>query len=139
MARAGRPIRALGLLIAGLAPAACGGAPAPVDAPAPAPEAAPARPRSGGPSVESEVGALDEKKAQQAFEKAIVQFREATAKYPRYYQAYSDLGFALRKTGDHTGALEAYDHAALGRAVPLAGSRRHRIGICVASETEEND
>ena len=52
-----------------------------------------------------------EKKAQQAFEKAIVQFREATAKYPRYYQAYSDLGFALRKTGDHTGALEAYDHA----------------------------
>lgn len=52
-----------------------------------------------------------EKKAQQAFEKAIVQFRAATEKYPKYYQAYSDLGFALRKTGDYTGALEAYDHA----------------------------
>ena len=52
-----------------------------------------------------------ERKAQQSFEKAIVQFREATVKFPRYYQAYSDLGFALRKTGDHTGALEAYDHA----------------------------
>jgi tetratricopeptide (TPR) repeat protein len=52
-----------------------------------------------------------EKKAQQAFEKAIVQFRAATEKYPNYYQAYNDLGFALRKTGDYTGALEAYDHA----------------------------
>ena len=52
-----------------------------------------------------------EKKAQQAFEKAIVQFRAATEKYPKYYQAYNDLGFALRKTGDYTGALEAYDQA----------------------------
>lgn len=52
-----------------------------------------------------------EKKAQQAFEKAIVQFRAATGKYPKYYQAYNDLGFALRKTGDYTGALEAYDQA----------------------------
>lgn len=52
-----------------------------------------------------------EKKAQQAFEKAIAQFRNATGKYARYHQAYSDLGFALRKTGDYTGALEAYDQA----------------------------
>jgi len=52
-----------------------------------------------------------EKKAQQAYGKAITQFRTATGKYPKYHQAYSDLGFALRKTGDYTGALEAYDRA----------------------------
>ena len=52
-----------------------------------------------------------EKKAQQEFEKAISQFRTATVKDPRFYQAYSDLGFALRKTGDYAAALETYDHA----------------------------
>jgi tetratricopeptide (TPR) repeat protein len=52
-----------------------------------------------------------EKKAQGEFEKAITQFRMATVKDPRFYQAYSDLGFALRKTGDYATALETYDHA----------------------------
>ena len=52
-----------------------------------------------------------EKKAQQEFERAISQFRTATVKDPRFYQAYSDLGFALRKTGDYPAALETYDHA----------------------------
>jgi len=52
-----------------------------------------------------------EKKAQQEFEKAISQFQTATVKDPRFYQAYSDLGFALRKTGDYAGALEVYDRA----------------------------
>ena len=35
----------------------------------------------------------------------------ATVKDARFYQAYSDLGFALRKTGDYAAALETYDHA----------------------------
>ncbi len=52
-----------------------------------------------------------EKKAQKEFGKAISQFRTATEKNPKFHQAYSDLGFALRKTGDYTGALEAYDRA----------------------------
>jgi len=52
-----------------------------------------------------------EKKAQQEFGKAISQFRLATEKYPKYYQAHSDLGFALRKTGDYAAALQTYDRA----------------------------
>jgi len=52
-----------------------------------------------------------EKKAQQEFGKAISQFQSATVKNPRFHEAYSDLGFALRKTGDYPAALEAYDHA----------------------------
>ena len=52
-----------------------------------------------------------EKKAQQEFGKAISQFRLAIEKYPKYYQAHSDLGYALRKTGDYTAALETYDRA----------------------------
>jgi len=52
-----------------------------------------------------------EKKAQQEFGKAISQFRTATEKNPRFYQAFSDLGFALRKTGDYPAALETYDRA----------------------------
>ncbi|HKB08351.1 MAG TPA: tetratricopeptide repeat protein [Candidatus Polarisedimenticolia bacterium] len=52
-----------------------------------------------------------EKKAQQEFGKAISQFRLAIEKYPKYYQAHSDLGYALRKTGDYPAALETYDRA----------------------------
>ena len=52
-----------------------------------------------------------EKKARQEFGKAIPEFREATVKNPRFHEAYSDLGFALRKTGDYPTALETYDHA----------------------------
>lgn len=52
-----------------------------------------------------------EKKAQQEFGKAIAQFRTATEKDPKFYPAQSDLGFALRKTGDYSGALQAYDRA----------------------------
>lgn len=64
-------LRAAGALL-GLAAlaASCGGAPPPPEVPAPAePPGEPVR-RSSGPSVMAEVGALDEKKAQQAFEKA---------------------------------------------------------------------
>lgn len=52
-----------------------------------------------------------DKKARQAFERAASQFRAATGKNPGFHEAYSDLGFALRKTGDHPAALEAYDRA----------------------------
>ncbi len=52
-----------------------------------------------------------ENKAQKEFGRAISQFRTATEKNPRFYQAHSDLGFALRKTGDYAAALESYDRA----------------------------
>ncbi|HEV8700617.1 MAG TPA: tetratricopeptide repeat protein [Candidatus Polarisedimenticolia bacterium] len=52
-----------------------------------------------------------ETKARQEFGKAIAQFRTATEKDPKFYPAHSDLGFALRKTGDYSGALQAYDRA----------------------------
>jgi len=52
-----------------------------------------------------------EEKARKQFEKSISQFRSATEKNPRFHEAYSDLGFALRKTGDYAAALETYDHA----------------------------
>jgi len=52
-----------------------------------------------------------EEKARKQFEKAISQFRAATVKNPRFHEAYSDMGFALRKTGDYAAALETYDHA----------------------------
>jgi tetratricopeptide (TPR) repeat protein len=50
-------------------------------------------------------------KAQKEFGRAISQFRTATEKNSRFYQAHSDLGFALRKTGDYAAALESYDRA----------------------------
>ena len=56
-----------------------------------------------------------ESKAQREFEKAVTQLRSATEKDPNFYQACSDLGFVLRKTGDYAGALELYN-----RAVSLA-------------------
>jgi len=52
-----------------------------------------------------------EKKAKSEFEKSISEFRIATTKNPRFHEAYSDLGFALRKTGDYPTALETYDRA----------------------------
>jgi len=52
-----------------------------------------------------------ENKAQKEFGKAISELRTATEKNPMFYQACSDLGFALRKTGDYAGALEVYDRA----------------------------
>ena len=52
-----------------------------------------------------------EKKAKQEYEKAISEFRTATQKNPRFHEAYSDLGFALRKTGDYPAALDTYGRA----------------------------
>jgi tetratricopeptide (TPR) repeat protein len=52
-----------------------------------------------------------EKKATKEYQKAISDYRQATQVNNTLYQAHSDLGFCLRKTGDYTGALEAYNRA----------------------------
>lgn len=52
-----------------------------------------------------------EKKAGKEFDKAIAAYRQATMLNNKMHQAYSDLGFCLRKTGDYTLALEAYNRA----------------------------
>ena len=50
-------------------------------------------------------------KAQKQYGKAIPLFETATEKVPQFHQAYSSLGYALRKTGQHEEALAAYDKA----------------------------
>ena len=50
-------------------------------------------------------------KAQKQYEKAIPLFETATENIPEFHQAFSSLGYALRKTGRHAEALEAYDRA----------------------------
>ncbi len=50
-------------------------------------------------------------KAQKQFEKAAERFTKATELAPRAHQAYSSLGYSLRRTGDYPASLEAYDKA----------------------------
>lgn len=50
-------------------------------------------------------------KARKQHEKSIPLFGTAVEKIPSFHQAYSSLGYALRKTGDFDGSLEAYDRA----------------------------
>ncbi len=50
-------------------------------------------------------------RAQKHYEKSIPSFQTAIEKIPDFHQAYSSLGYALRKTGDFEGSLEAYDRA----------------------------
>ncbi len=52
-----------------------------------------------------------EAKAQKQYRKAIKDFRRAVEKDPLLYQAYSSLGYALRRTGQYGAALQAYDEA----------------------------
>jgi tetratricopeptide (TPR) repeat protein len=52
-----------------------------------------------------------EKKAQKEFGRAVSEFQEATQKNPSFFQAASDLGFVLRKTGQYSVALEYYNRA----------------------------
>lgn len=51
------------------------------------------------------------KKAAKAYEKAARSFRDATDGMPDMHQAWSELGYALRKTGDYDASLAAYDRA----------------------------
>jgi tetratricopeptide (TPR) repeat protein len=50
-------------------------------------------------------------KAQKEYAKAIRAFRSATEADPKMYQAFSSLGFALRKTGQFEDSLAAYNQA----------------------------
>ena len=52
-----------------------------------------------------------EEKAGKLFTKAAHEYSTATARNPRLHQAWSDLGYTLRRTGDYDGALRAYNHA----------------------------
>jgi tetratricopeptide (TPR) repeat protein len=63
--------------------------------------------------------------ARVAYEKAIAAQREATHLNPRFHEAFSSLGYALRKTGDYQGALKAYD-AALGLKPDYAEAVEYR-------------
>jgi tetratricopeptide (TPR) repeat protein len=49
--------------------------------------------------------------AQKAYHQAVGEFRAATSKAPKLHQAWSGLGYALRKTGEYTESLAAYDRA----------------------------
>lgn len=59
---------------------------------------------------ESEKDGL-EKKLNKALESAVRDFKRATDNDPRMVQAYSELGFALRKLGRFEESLAAYDKA----------------------------
>ncbi len=50
-------------------------------------------------------------KAQKQFTKAIKEYRSAIKLVDGFYQAYSSLGYALRRTGNFEESLQAYDQA----------------------------
>lgn len=50
-------------------------------------------------------------KIEKQYEKAVRAFRAATEDNPEMYQAFSSLGYALRKSGDYDGSLAAYNRA----------------------------
>jgi tetratricopeptide (TPR) repeat protein len=52
-----------------------------------------------------------EAKVRKEYTKAIRSFRSAIKADPRMHQAFSSLGYALRKTGQYEESLEAYNQA----------------------------
>ena len=50
-------------------------------------------------------------KAWKQYQKSIKLFENATQKIPTFHQAYSGLGYALRKTGEFESSLAAYNRA----------------------------
>jgi tetratricopeptide (TPR) repeat protein len=50
-------------------------------------------------------------KAKSEYEKSLKDFKRAAELVPTLYQAYNGMGFAYRKTGDYTKALEMYEKA----------------------------
>jgi len=52
-----------------------------------------------------------ESQARKEYEKAMKEFKAATEKDPKMFQAHSGLGYTLRKTGDYDAALAAYNQA----------------------------
>jgi tetratricopeptide (TPR) repeat protein len=86
--------------------------------------------------TEKERGKL-ENKSRKEFERAISEYRQATQLNPNFYQAFSDLGFALRKTGDYTSALEAYNRA-LSLAAAYAPAIEYRAEAYLALDQVED-
>ena len=62
-------------------------------------------------STDSKQRSKLEQKAQKEYAKAIRAFRSATEADPRMHQAFSSLGYALRKTGQYEESLAAYNQA----------------------------
>lgn len=81
-----------------------------------------------------------EKKIDKTYRKAIDEYRSAVELDGRHYRAYSDLGYALRKTGDYPAALEAYDRA-LGMVPGYAEAIEYRaeayLGLGRLEEAKE--
>ena len=124
----GLVVVALALLLTPLALEAAGGSSTPTPMPAPArspqEEARAAyerglRLRDKAWKLEEKAVASTESKARQkletkvhkTFEKASREFRAATRANPRMFQAFSSLGYSLRRTGDYEGSLDAYNRA----------------------------
>ena len=115
------------LLVAPSALLAAGGSSAPVPPPAPrlTPEQKAMAAYNDGLEYRDKAWKLEEEaasadaakaekkamKAQKAYGKAIERYREAVAALPGFHQAWSSLGYALRKTGEYQQSLEAYDRA----------------------------
>jgi len=52
-----------------------------------------------------------ETKIQKSFKRAIREFQSATRKNPEHFQAFSSLGYALRRTGQWKDAIAAYNQS----------------------------
>ncbi|MEM7481145.1 MAG: tetratricopeptide repeat protein [Acidobacteriota bacterium] len=121
-----RPIPALSLLalaalLAPVALFAAGGSSAPTPTPRPSlPELTPEQKadaaynrglelRDKAWSIEDQNG--DAKKIEKVYRKAAKRFEDATNQNPKHHQAWSSLGYALRKLGEYEDSLAAYDTA----------------------------
>lgn len=51
------------------------------------------------------------KKVEKQFQAAVREFRTAIGNDPQLFQAWSSLGYALRRSGDYEESLQAYDRA----------------------------
>ncbi len=61
--------------------------------------------------TEAEKIAKLEAKIVKEYEKAIDDYKDAIENDPNMFQAYGSMGYALRKSGDYSSSLEAYDKA----------------------------
>jgi tetratricopeptide (TPR) repeat protein len=60
---------------------------------------------------ESWFGKRPSERAVDSWNDAVGFYQEAIEQRPRFYEAYSDLGYAYRKLGDYSASLAAYDRA----------------------------
>lgn len=78
------------------------------------------------PTIEDEKKrAKTEKKIEASYESAERELRQAVRLNPRFFEAFSDLGYALRKQGQYEQALGAYD-TALGLSPGYAPAIEYR-------------